>query len=149
MAAGASPTSALMAAQLVSRLAQRGSPGGGAAGLTTPDQTGEQVQQQFSQLQNADPDAVTKGLQKLKQVLVVMYNQTVFQVPEAARHISGAQKEIDQALKAIQQASATLNAVRPQIANNAALPPGFNPGGAGGGGSSEIPATGGIGGIGG
>jgi hypothetical protein len=115
--------------------------------MTTPDQAGDQVQQQFSSLQNADPDAMTKLLQQIKQTLVSLYMQVAFQIPEAARHVSKAQQEIDQALKAIQQASATLNAVRPQIANRAALPPGFSPGGAGGG--SSVPDTGGIGGIGG
>ena len=143
MAAGQSPVSALMAAQLVNRLATRGRPGGGAAGMASPDEAGEQVQSQFSQLQGADPEMVTKMLQKIKQLLVVLYNQTVFQVPEAARHISGAQKEIDQGLKAIQQAAATLNAVRPQIANNAALPPGFGSGSP----MPQMPETGGIGGM--
>lgn len=145
MATGASPVSALMASQIVNKLAQRGQPGGGAAGITAPDESGDQVQSQFAQLQGADPEMVTKMLQKQKQILVVLYNQTVFQVPEAARHIASAQKEIDQALKAIQQAAATLNAVRPQIANRAALPPGF--GGGGGSAMPQMPETGGIGGM--
>lgn len=112
--------------------------------MSAPDVSGEQLQNQFSQLQGADPEMATKLLQQIKQMLVSLYLKTSFEVPEASRHIAKAQQEIDQALKAIQQAAATLNAVRPQIANRAALPPGFNPSAPEGGGNPE---TGGIGGL--
>lgn len=112
--------------------------------MSTPDVSGEQLTNQFSELQNADPERATKILGQIKTMLVSLYMTTVFQVPEAARHVASAQKEIDQALKAIQQAAATLNAVRPQIANRAALPPGFGPGNPG---ASQMPETGGIGGM--
>lgn len=140
MASTPSPTSALMASQLMQRLAGGGAPGGGAAGAAQPDQSGQQVQSQFAALQSADPEMATKTIQKIQQLLGPLYMAMIQQVPDAASHIASAQKALNAALKSVQQAQATLNTVRPQIANSANLPPGFP--GAGGGAGPD--ASGGI-----
>lgn len=121
-----SPTSALAAAQLMKRLAGGGGmPGGGAQGQAQPEAQGQQLQSQFAQLQSADPDMASKTVQKIQQLLGPLYMAMIQQVPDAASHIASAQKALNAALKAIQQAAATLNTVRPQIANTASLPQGF------------------------
>lgn len=113
-----------MARQLVQALANRG-PGaaGGMAGPDPGDQAGQQLSTQFSELQNADPQFMLRALQHIKGMQVSMYPRAAFQIPEAARHIAQAQKSIDAAIKAVEQAAATQNAVRPSIANQASLPP--------------------------
>jgi len=54
-----------------------------------------------------------------------IYVQMITQVPDAAKDIAAAQASMNKANEKIQKAAATLNAVRPQIANTAGLPPGF------------------------
>ncbi len=132
----ASPTSALMASKLMERLAQKGQPGGGAAGMTAPGAGGDQLTQQFQGLSGADPEAASKALKSIQQVLSRIYVQMVTQVPDAAQKIADMQKAGNKALELITKAAATLNAVRPQIANSANLPPGSMgaPGGDMGGG---------------
>lgn len=124
MSAGASPMAALQAAMLMKRLAE-GAPGMGGAGADTSEAKGSQLQQSFSSLQSADPDMAGKTLEKIQQLMGPLYMSMIQQVPDAASHIANAQKAINQARKAIQQAAATLNAVRPQIANSAGMPPGM------------------------
>lgn len=115
---------ALQAAMLMKRLAG-GQPGGGAGGVESPDNKGAQLQQSFSSLQSADPDMAGKTLERIQMLLGPIYMAMIQQVPDAASHVANAQKAINQARKAIQQASATLNTVRPQIANQAGMPPGM------------------------
>jgi len=135
MAAGTSPMSALLTQKIMERLAQRGGPGQGAAGVSSPDVAGDQMTQQFQGLQGADPEMAMKTLKKINQMLSGIYIQMITQVPDAAQKIADAQKAISKAIEPIQKAAATLNAVRPQIANSANLPPGMmqQAGGAGGG----------------
>lgn len=117
MAAAANPVNSLLRNQLLERLAKMG---GGEA--SKPDAAGEQLSQQFSQLSGADPQMMSKALTQVKTMMVALYARTAFQIPEASRHIAQAQKSIDAALKAMETATATVNTVRPPIANNAALP---------------------------
>lgn len=144
MATTPSPTSALLAQQLMQRLAGGGAPGQGGGGATAPDAAGSQIQQQFSSLQSADPELAGKTLDRIQQILTPLYMSMIQQVPDAASHIASAQKGLNQARKAIQQAAATLNTVRPQIANQAGMPPGFTgQAGVGGGGGMDVPGSGG------
>lgn len=137
MAAGTSPMSALLTQKLVERLAGRGMPGGGAAGVSSPDVAGDQLKSQFQGLQGADPEMAAKTLKQMMQALSGIYVQMVTQVPDAAQKIADAQKAITKALESINKAAATLNAVRPQIANSANLPPGMMQG-AGGSGEDQM-----------
>lgn len=125
MAAGNSPMSALLTAKIAERLAQRGQPGGGAAGVSSPDAAGQQLQQSFQGLSGADPESAMKTIKAMNMQLSRLYVQLVMQVPDAAQKIADAQKALNKSLESIQKAAATLNAVRPQIANTAGLPPGF------------------------
>lgn len=143
MAAGSSPMSALLTQKIMERLAQRGAPGGGAAGVASPDVAGEQLSQQYQGLQGADPQAAIKILDKINQALSSLYVQMITQVPDAAQKIADAQKAISKAKEPIQKAAATLNAVRPQIANSANLPPGMMQQ-AGGGGGDDMGGGGGM-----
>lgn len=120
-----SPLSALLTQKIAQRLAERGTPGGGAAGVAQPDAAGGQLQQEFQGLSGADPEAASKMIKSMNMVLSRIYVQLIMQVPDAAQDIAAAQKALNKAGEKIQKAAATLNAVRPQIANTAGLPPGF------------------------
>lgn len=109
----------MQAKQLVERLAKQG--GGGDAG--TPGAAGQQLSQQLSELQGADPQMLLKGVEQMKAMSVAIYARVAFQVPEAARHIAQSTKSLDAALKALQQASATANTVSSPIVNNAGMSP--------------------------
>ncbi len=125
MSAAPNPVAGMLQRQLIERLAQRGS-----GEASKPDAAGDQLSQQFSQLAGADPQMMLKALTQIKTMMVAIYARTAFQVPEASRHVSQAQKSIDAAMKALQSAAATVNTVQPPISNNAALPnPAQNPGG--------------------
>jgi hypothetical protein len=138
MATGQSPLNSIMARQLVQRLAQGGKGGsggpgaggpgqpppgaGGAAGSDGNDAAGEQLSSQFAELQGADPAFIGKTLQQIKGMMVSLYTRTAFTIPAASRHIAQCQKSIDAAMKEIESAAATQNAVRPAIANRAGMP---------------------------
>lgn len=124
MATASSPLGALMASQLTQRLAQ-GRPGQGGEGAGSPDAAGAQMSKQFSALAGADPMMTMKTVQQMIQMLAAMYTRTIMQVPEAANEISNMVKAGHKVVEKLQKAAATLNAVRPQIANSANLPPGF------------------------
>jgi len=143
VAAGTSPMSALLTQKIMERLAQRGQPGGGAAGVASPDVAGDQLQSQYQGLSGADPQAAIKMLDRINQALSGLYIQMITQVPDAAQKIADAQKAISKAKEPIQKAAATLNAVRPQIANSANLPPGMMQQ-AGGGGGDDVGGGGGM-----
>jgi hypothetical protein len=74
-----------------------------------------------------------KAAQQVKSMLLAIDVRTAFVVPEASRHAGTARKSIDSMIKALEQASATQQSVRPPggagagpaappIANNAAMP---------------------------
>ena len=116
------PVRAMMARQLIQRMAQ----GGGA----TDQSMGQQLGGQFAQLQGADPQFMLKALNQIKVMMVPLYGRAAFAVPEVSRHIATAQKSIDAAIKAAEQGAATQQSVRPPIVNNAAMPnPVQGPGG--------------------
>ena len=104
----------MLARQMVSRLADKGPQS------NSPSGAGQQLSEQMSQLQGADPQMMSKALNQVKVMLVALYPKSAFQIPDAAKHISQAQKSVDAALKAMEQASATQQAVNP-IVNQAGL----------------------------
>lgn len=130
----------MVANQMVKRLAAHGPQG------SEPSQAGRQLSEQMSQLAGADPKMLSKAAEQVKSMLVAIYTKTAFQVPEAARHAATAQKAVDQMLKALEQAAATLQTVQSPIVNNAGMSdPSQNPGGGGGmGGAGEAPQQGAI-----
>lgn len=120
MAAG-SPVTSLLARGLVSRLAQGGAqPQGGMPGAqpSPPDNAGQQISAQLSELQGADPQSTLRMLQQMKSQIVVMYARTAFPMPEVSRNLAQMQKYVDNAIKAAEQGAGAMNA----IANNAGQP---------------------------
>lgn len=121
---------AMQARQMVEQLAKRGpGPGGAGGGGVSPDQSGQQLSQQLSELKGADPQLLVKATEQMKAMALAVQVRTAFQVPEAARHMAQAQKSIDAAIKALQQAAATANTVSSPIVNQAGMSP--NGGGSG------------------
>lgn len=116
---------AMQARQMVEQLAKRGPGQGGAS----PDASGQQVSQQLSELKGADPQLLVKASEQMKAMALAIQVRTAFQVPEAGRHMAQAQKSLDAAIKALQQAAATANTVSSPIVNNAGLNPVQSPGG--------------------
>jgi len=94
---------------------------GGDGGPSGPDSSGIALASQFAELNGADPDMMVKTLMQMKSMLVSLFNKSAFQVPGVARHVSQSMKHIDGAIKEAQQASATVNAVKNTIGNNAAI----------------------------
>jgi hypothetical protein len=109
----------MRAQQLVSQLAQRGPAQGGAS----PDAAGQQLSQQMSELNGADPQMMLKAAEQMKAMALAIQVRVAFQVPEAARHMAQAQKSLDAAIKSLQQAAATSNTVSQPIVNQAGMPP--------------------------
>lgn len=110
-----SPLAGLVQSQLIKRLA-------GGAGAT-PDAAGQQLSQQFSELNNADPAMGTNAAKQIKSMLVAMVGKYAFEVPEASRHAAQAMKSIDAMIKALEQGAATQKTVRPNpIQNGAGMP---------------------------
>jgi len=101
-------------------------PQGGPPGMGGPpdqsSQAGQQIGQQLSELQGADPQSMLKMLQQIKSVMVALYPRSAFTIPGVARNIAQAQKYIDNAIKEAEQAAATANTVQQPIANNAGQP---------------------------
>jgi hypothetical protein len=84
-----------------------------------------------------------KAGEQIKSMLVALYTKTAFQVPEAARHAATAQKSVDQMLKALEQAAATLQTVQSPIVNNAGMSnPAQNAGQGDSGGQAQLPQGG-------
>lgn len=126
---------AMMARQLLSRLAGGGAPGpqgppqppgpGGAASMNAnpPSAAGQQISQQLAELQGADPQSTLKLLQQVKSILVALYPRTAFTIPGVARNVAQSQKYIDNAIKEAEQAAATASTVQSPIANNTGITP--------------------------
>lgn len=124
---------ALLARQMVSRLAgQGGGPGGpGGPGGGPPqsgpqgqpsEMAGQQIAGQLAELNNADPDMILKMLNQVKSVLVALYPRTAFTLPGVARNVAQCQKYLDNAIKEAEQGAATAQTVQPPIANSAGQP---------------------------
>lgn len=125
---------AMMARQLIAKLAGGGAPQGGPQGLPPgggglaqgnpeqPDQAGQQIGAQLAELQGADPNSIMKMLQQIKSQLVAIYPRTAFTIPEVASNVANCQKYLDKAIKSCEQAAATANTVQQPIANQAGQP---------------------------
>jgi hypothetical protein len=125
---------------MVEQMAKRGGP---AQGGTSPDASGQQLSQQLSELKGADPQLLVKAAEQMKAMALAIQVRTSFQVPEAARHMAQAQKSLDAAIKALQQAAATANTVSSPIVNSAGMNPQQQPGGGGNaGGGGQQPQEG-------
>lgn len=126
---------AMMARQLLSKLAGGGAPqaggspqGGpvnaGPAALNAQPSAGQQISQQLGELQGADPGSMLKILQQVKSMLVALYPRSAFTVPGVARNVAQAMKYMDNGIKEAEQAAATASTVKPpQIANNTGITP--------------------------
>lgn len=121
MASSAIP--AMMARQVISRLAQ----GGSSPAQLPPDVAGQQISAQLSELQGADPDYILKLLQQVKSALVALYPRSAFGIPGVARNVAQAMKYIDNGIKEAEQAAATASTVQNPIANQAGQPPSPTP----------------------
>ena len=128
---------AMMARQLVQKLAGGGPPQGGPSpmgpgapgamnaqpGGPPGGQAGDQVAKQLSELQGADPGAILKTLQQVKAIIVPIYVRAAFQMPGVSRNIAQVQKYLDNAISEAEKAAATASTVQPSpIANNASIP---------------------------
>jgi hypothetical protein len=82
---------------------------------------GLQLSQQLAELQNADPEATTKGINTAKSICVSLYTRTAFTMPGVTRNLMQAIKYLDNAIQESEKAAATTAAASP-IANNAAIP---------------------------
>jgi hypothetical protein len=128
MTTAPSPVGNMMMQQLVQKLAalrQGGSPEAGPGpspvGGQSPDAAGSALSTQLSGVAGADPEMMVKTLTNIKGMLVSMFNRSAFQLPPVARQLAQAMKYIDNAIKDAQQAAQTVQTVRSQITNNAAL----------------------------
>jgi hypothetical protein len=131
MAAQAIP--AMMIQRIIGQLAGRGGQPGGQPGAMPgatpgvgrpPDQAGQQISAQLSELNGADPDSTMKLLTQQKGILVALYSRSAFPMPKVAGHIAAAMKSIDKAIEESEKAVATQGAVQPPIANTAGQPMG-------------------------
>lgn len=144
------PLAAMMARQLIGKLAGGGAPAGpggplppnpamvgqagpgaggpdagaggaasGSAAAATP--AGLQLSQQLAELQNADPEAMTKSLTSIKGMIVSLYTRAVFTIPGVSRNLAQVVKYLDNSIQESEKAAATTAAASP-IANNAAIP---------------------------
>lgn len=123
----------MQARQMVERMARQG----GSPSPSTSPAAGQQLAEQMSALAGADPQMIQKALDQIKTMMVAIYTKSAFQIPEVARHVASAQKNIDAAIKAAEQASATLQTVNSPIVNNAGMNPQQGNGPAQSGGPAE------------
>ena len=112
------------------------------AGATGAGGAEESVGPATRELQSANPDYALKLIQQLKKQIVDMIPSLSFKAPAAARALMSTMKGVDTALKELQQANATLQAVGGPIDMSAI--PKATPGGAMGGPNLMNPANTGI-----
>lgn len=106
--------------------------GAGAAGGATGAPSGgaeESVGPATNQLQGADPEYALKMISSLKKQIADMIPTLAFRAPAASRALVSTFKGIDAAIKELQQAQATLNAVGGPI-KMSGIPSSQPPGGA-------------------
>lgn len=120
MAAQAIP--AMMIQRIIGQLAGKGSPEATPGVGKPPEQAGQQIATQISELNGADPDSTLKLLTQQKSILVALYSRSAFPMPKVAGHIAAAMKSIDKAIEESEKATATVGAVQQPIANNAGQP---------------------------
>jgi hypothetical protein len=105
--------------------------GAGAAGAATgaPGGAEDAVGPATNQLQGADPEYALKMISSLKKQIADMIPTLAFRAPAASRALVSTFKGIDAAIKELQQAQATLNAVGGPI-KMSGIPQSQPPGGA-------------------
>jgi hypothetical protein len=130
----------LILQMLKSKLGGAGGPGGpgGAPGAGGEESMGPATRE----LQGADPDYALKLVNQLKKQIADMIPTLAFRAPAASRALVSTFKGLDAAIKELQQAQATLNAVGGPI-NMSAIPQPQPPGGASG--APQLPKPAGIG----
>jgi hypothetical protein len=127
MGAAPNPLAAIMARQMMQKLAPQ-PPQGGQQAMQggqpdNPDAAGQQIQSQLAELQGADPNSMMKILNQIKSQLVAIYPRAAFTMPDVATPVAQAQKYCDAAIKACQKAADVAQTVQAPIANNAGQPP--------------------------
>jgi hypothetical protein len=127
MAAGANPQ---MILQMLKSASGGGAPGGapGAGATGAPGGAQDSVGPATRELQSANPEYALKLIQSLKKQIVELLPSLSFKAPAAARALMSTMKGVDAALKELQQANATLQAVGAPI-DMSAIPRPQPPGG--------------------
>lgn len=123
---------------LLQMLSARG--GGAVPGSPGPTSTGtgsgdEAVGNASTQLQGANPEYALKEIKSAKQSIVNNITTLAFRVPAASRALTGCIKNLDAAIKALEEAQSTMQAVGGPI-NLSAIPRPAPPGG------SSLPSPG-------
>lgn len=96
----------------------------GAAGAATGTGAGEDsIGPATRELEGANPDYALKLVSEIKKQVANMIPTLAFRAPGAARALSSCFKGLDAALKELQQAQATLNAVGSPIKSSAVPTP--------------------------
>lgn len=111
----------------------QGSPQGGAPPQADPSQAlGQQVSQQLSDLNGADPMQVMNQLKQWKGGVAGLIPHLAFRVPKAAPHLAKAMSGLEKAIEAMSEAAVTAQTVgmNPPLGMSAASP---NVGNGGGG----------------
>lgn len=106
-------------------LAQRGAGGGAGAGAGSSP---EDAAPASRELQGADPEYALKLVSDLKKKAADLIPMLAFRAPAAARALASTFKGLDAAIKELQQAQATMQAVGGPI-NMSAVPKPTPPGG--------------------
>jgi hypothetical protein len=96
-------------------------PGGPGAGGPPTTPAGLQLSQQLAELQNADPDAMSKALGSMKSMATQLFTRAAMAMPGVTRNLMQVIKYLDNAIQEAEKAAATTAAAGP-IANNAAIP---------------------------
>jgi hypothetical protein len=125
-------SSSINPAMLLQMLKARSMGGGAAAGATGTGATEEAVGPAARQLQGADPAYSLKLVMKIKQDIANLIPALAFRAPAAARALSASFKSLDSAIKELQQAQATMQAIggpvglsavpQPQPAGGSSMP---------------------------
>ena len=124
-----SPLSAMLLPAMLSRIGQGGGgapPGGGPPSSApgspgiNPEAIGAAVSQEYSALQNVDPQKILSDLNKYKQAISALFPIAVNRVADAAKGISQAVTGLNSAIKAFEKAQETLKNVHPPLGLQAA-----------------------------
>ena len=92
------------AGMLMSALQQKGQGGGGG-------DPAQDYAQQSAELQGADPGQLLEQLNRINQLLGVIFVQNFQRLPNVANQVSATMKQLSRAIKEAQQAASTQNAM--------------------------------------
>jgi hypothetical protein len=133
-----------MARGIIDQLAGRGASPMQQGGITggaaqNPQLTSQLLASRLAELGGADPGAIGRTINQMKQTLIAVIQQTAMQIPNTTRHAAAAVTALDKLLEEINNASQTQNAVQssPIGGSVAALQPGAQ------GGPGMFPGAGG------